>query len=287
MRPPPGWASFSKVVWKQLKPAYGLVESGRLWQLTVEKWLHEKDRLETVPGFPQLFLMRNELSTPKLIIAKIVDDFLLAGRKDELNSFHNNISQKFKVGRFLLDQKVIFNRLHISQDNEYNVTISMDEYMDKISPLVLTTNTKKQQDSKCNEDERKLFLGLTGQLNWLGHGSLPQASYISSKLQEYTGDLRIKHMCEANQLLRSISNLEPTIFYKSPQNPTSNLSNSSVLTFSDASQGKTTYGQTGYVTGIHFPDNLYHILDWHSSKQYRVSFSSMGAEIIAAAESAD
>ena len=42
MRPPPGWASSSKVVWKLLKPAYGLAELGRLWQLTVEKWLHEK-----------------------------------------------------------------------------------------------------------------------------------------------------------------------------------------------------------------------------------------------------
>ena len=32
---------------------------------------------------------------------------------------------------------------------------------------------------------------------------------------------------------------------------------------------------------------IYHVLDWHSSKQYRVSFSSVGAEIVAAAEAAD
>lgn len=33
--------------------------------------------------------------------------------------------------------------------------------------------------------------------------------------------------------------------------------------------------------------SAYHVLDWHSSKQARVSFSSAGAEILAAAESAD
>ena len=32
---------------------------------------------------------------------------------------------------------------------------------------------------------------------------------------------------------------------------------------------------------------IYHVLDWHSSKQSRVSFSSVGAEILAAAEAAD
>ena len=88
---------------------------------------------------------------------------------------------------------------------------------------------------------------------------------------------------EANQLLRTIMNLRPQIKYISPDNTYHSLKNSSILSFSDASQGKTTYGQTGYISGIHFQNNTYHVLDWNSSKQYRVSFSSMGAEIIAAA----
>lgn len=35
-RPPRDWASTPRMVWKILKPAYELVESGRLWQLLVE-----------------------------------------------------------------------------------------------------------------------------------------------------------------------------------------------------------------------------------------------------------
>ena len=36
VRVPDGWTSNKYVVWKLIVPAYGLPESGRLWQLTVE-----------------------------------------------------------------------------------------------------------------------------------------------------------------------------------------------------------------------------------------------------------
>ena len=88
-------------------------------------------------------------------------------------------------------------------------------------------------------------------------------------------------------MLHEIKRLNATIFYKSPTLGIEAFRNSSLLTFSDASQGKSSYGQTGYVSGLLLPDNSYQITDWHSSKQNHISFSSMGAEIIAAAESAD
>ncbi len=62
------------------------------------------------------------------------------------------------------------------------------------------------------------------------------------------------------------------------------------LAFSDASQGKYSYGQTGYISGVLLQTQsslLYHVLDWHSSKQSRISFSSICCEILAATASAD
>ena len=288
MRPPPGWSSSPLFIWKLLKPAYGLAESGRIWQLAVEKWLRENYSTETIAGFPQLFIIRKPSSRiPKLPIAKIVDDFLIAGNTPDIQSFHDNISKKFKVGRFILDKDVMFNRLNISQDANSNITISMSEYMSKINPIQVSRQRRKQQMEKCTSEERTQYLGLAGQLNWLGHGALPQASFVASRIQQYTGDLRVKHISEANQMRFALKKLKPTLTYKSPRYTEETLKNSSILTFSDASQGSTTYGQTGYVSGILFPGNIYHIVDWHSSKQNRVSFSSMGAEIIAAADSAD
>ena len=36
-KPPKGWASSSRILWKLLEPAYCIVESGRLWQLVAEE----------------------------------------------------------------------------------------------------------------------------------------------------------------------------------------------------------------------------------------------------------
>jgi hypothetical protein len=49
VRPPFGWTS-PNIVWKLLRLAYGLVESGRLWQLAIERW-HSEYGFEEVPGF--------------------------------------------------------------------------------------------------------------------------------------------------------------------------------------------------------------------------------------------
>ncbi len=49
MRPP-------TELWKILKPAHGLVESGRLWQTTIEPRMIDTYGLDIVPGLPQLFV---------------------------------------------------------------------------------------------------------------------------------------------------------------------------------------------------------------------------------------
>ena len=74
MRPPRGWTKYIDEVWKLLNPAYGLVESGRLWQLCIEE-LMTVYGFETIPGLPQLFILRqaSQRTTVTLIAAKVVD----------------------------------------------------------------------------------------------------------------------------------------------------------------------------------------------------------------------
>lgn len=107
-------------------------------------------------------------------------------------------------------------------------------------------------------------------------------------LQQRTGDLRVRHLSEANSALHDLRKLTPVIRYFNPSAAEVASGNAVFLAFPDASQGKGSDGQTGYISGIFFPQSFgYHVLDWHSSKQARLSFSSIGAEILAAAESAD
>ena len=149
--------------------AYGLAESGRLWRLTVEDWMKENDVLP-VKGVPQMFQKKHSNGTISLLMAKVVDDFLIAGLPNDIQQFHHQIGKRFKVGRFICDKDLIFNRLHISQADKGFITISMQKYIDTIQPIPLDRARRKNQEEKCTLGELKMLQALAGELNWLGHG---------------------------------------------------------------------------------------------------------------------
>ena len=167
----------------------------------------------------------------------------------------------------------------------------MDDYIEEIEPIALTRSRRKLKESSCNFEELRLLQKLAGKLNYLGHGILPPAWLFASRLQQFVGNLKVSHLFIANNALRSLKRLSPSLCYHSPANKLDLCdSNVSVFAFSDASTGNTPYGQTGYISGLLLPTrgkHAFYVLDWHSSKQIRVSFSSVGAEILATAESAN
>ena len=243
---------------------------------------------ETVNGFVQLFVVRRHREQIVLIIAKVVDHFLMAGSVEEMNRFHDQLSKLFKVGRFICDQDIVFNRPPIHQEPDCSVHISMDEYLSKISTIDLDSNRRKNPDGRFTPQEKETFLRLAGQLNWLGHGVLLQAAYVASLLQQWTSELKIRDIIDANKALQELRKLKPSLLYRSSSIQELSDPSSSLMPFTDASQGKKSYGQTEYLVGLHNErSQIFHLLDWHSSKQKRVSYSSGGGEILAAAESSD
>jgi len=289
VRPPTSWMSNRHQLWKMLRPAYGLVESGRTWQLACESWMNESYGLVEVPGLPQLFVLSDSKGFPLLIIAKVVDDFLLAGYPKEIKAFHGAISVRFDVGTFIPNAPFEFNALHIEQDNSMGITISMQEYVDSIDPIDIPRARKKEHTASATAQELTNYLSLAGTLNFLGHGVLPAAAFAASHIQQRVGNLTVADLKDANSILREISALNPSISYKTPPPGYS----PKFLAFADGAQGKGSYGQSGYVGGLYFQPSsanqniLYHITDWYSGKQSRISFSSIGCEILAAATACD
>lgn len=131
VRLPKGWTRSPFIVWKLLVPAYCLVDSGRLWQLAVEEWM-EDNGVYQVHGMPQIFVERRLDGSIVLVIAKVVEDFLIAGLPESLRSFHDVISRRFQVGPFVESADLVFNRLHIHQDKDFSITVSMAEYLEKL-----------------------------------------------------------------------------------------------------------------------------------------------------------
>lgn len=68
------------MVWKLLKLTYLMADAGRQWLLRAEHWLLNDGGLERVPGVSQVFI-RREVERISLVMAKVIDDFLIAGKR--------------------------------------------------------------------------------------------------------------------------------------------------------------------------------------------------------------
>lgn len=96
---------------------------------------------------------------------------------------------------------------------------------------------RKQQLSKKNSAELNVFLNLTKQLNWLGHGVFPQTAFAASQQHQSISRLTVSHMVTANKLLADLNLLVPKAIMLQPPN----LVHPCYHSFSDAIQGSTSY----------------------------------------------
>lgn len=110
--------------------AYGILESGRHWQVIIEAWMKEFGFVE-IPDLSQLFIKKNSSGKVGHIAAKVVDDFLLAGTFADLKTFHKCIAKEFKVGRFTQEKTLMFDHLRVSQASKFSIYIYIEDYMNK------------------------------------------------------------------------------------------------------------------------------------------------------------
>lgn len=132
------------------------------------------------------------------------------------------------------------------------------------------------------------YRALADSILFLGEAVLPQATMMTSFLQQKIGQLKVKHLVEANDMLKHLLKLRPIIMFIKPVQPR----NASIVRYSDASHfnGERDYGQTGVRSDLKVYDGLmeiYHLIDWASLKQKRISYSFYGAEILACAHAND
>lgn len=108
-------------------------------------------------------------------------------------------------------------------------------------------------------------------------------------MQQRLANLSVQYLVDANDMLKEILLLRPWITFRKPQG----TDTVTYCTFSDAAHPKDRdYGQTGVFSGLRITNadktrTVFHPVDWTSHKQSRISYSSYGAEIFAAATADD
>lgn len=237
VRPPKEWQGARgmlwRVLWRLTKLPYGIVEAGRQWQKTIERWMLSAGGLETVFGLSQLFLQRDINGNIILLVAKVTDDFLIGGSVADITRFIERMKNEFQVGKTLIDTSFLFDRCEIEQDAIGNITMTMKRYVERLKPIPMSKPRRKQLQDPATESEKKQYRSLAGTLLYLGNGVLPQASYVhimTSVLQQQISALKVRHLVDANDMVSEILQL-PTIMFLKPHK----VKNAIMSSFSDAS----------------------------------------------------
>jgi hypothetical protein len=283
--PPRSWEE--QAIWRLIKPVYGLVDSCRAWQRTLDEFLLSYGLCRIHPIFPQLFVFRTHSKLISLIVCVVVDDLLVTGMAEAIEAFVGSVARRFTVGKLSNHGEMVtfaggqINQVWSSSGILESTSLSMTHKLTVVEPLAIARDRRKAFNSCASPAEARSYRRLAGQLSYIGMAVLPPASYVASWMQQKLGDLRVSHCLEANRLLKQLRSLPCFIRFLPLPGGAEPLK---LLTMVDASHSsRSAYGQTGALTFL-FPSPSGPILPvaWISHKQRRVSSSSYGAEVLAA-----
>lgn len=62
----------------------------------------------------------------------------------------------------------------------------------------MSRSRSKQKYERVTDSEETSYRALSGTLIYMVNSIIPQAAMITSLMQQFLGDLRVKHLCEGN-----------------------------------------------------------------------------------------
>ena len=271
------------------KGIYGLRQAPRLW--------FERLRDEIVSlGFrqlklePTLYVLDDPQcpDRPHAILGTHVDDLLACCSPTGLEILQR-LSKPFVIKEWNFDDFTYCGR-RIRQLPSGEVTVDMSEYGRKLDTLSFPAHRMRDPSLKLTEPELKLFRGLLGSLSWLSTQGRPDLSFSVSRLQAYNKDATIAQVQEVNAVVRQAKKREVILRF-----PPLDLSRISFAAVSDASFASMREGRSQSGSMILLCDQdlssgntgHFHLLVWKSSRQKRACRSTVGAEMLACADTID
>lgn len=290
MKQPPGFedAEYPDWVWKLLKAIYGLKQSGRQWNKTLDEFLRKE-------GFN---FVRSEADYSLYVLCKddkviwllvYVDDMLLASNcRKFLDGFKGEMSKRFEMKD--LGEARHFLGMHIKRDRTKRLlTIDQTSFLEQIlteakmsdcrpvgTPMVpgvsLSKATAPLTETEAQQFAHIPYARVIGKLNFAMRISRPDIAYAVSTLSKFLSNPGVEHYQQLHHLLRYIRGTAHLSL-------NFGLSDEGLIGYSDsdfASDKDDSRSIGGYVYYLFGSP-----ISWRSQKQPIVATSSTEAEYIA------
>ena len=98
-------------------------------------------------------------------------------------------------------KRFVFTGIQIDQDDHGNITLSQEDYINKIEPISIDRDRRKKSTLTINEEERQSLRGLIGSLQYAATNTRPDIAARLSFLQSKINCATIQDLHECNRLL--------------------------------------------------------------------------------------
>merc|ERR1712243_528036 len=204
---PPDDIGKEGVIWKLLKPLYGLDDASRKFYLKVKETL-QKMGLKTLPGDNAVYYEHKNGKLMGLILSQ-VDDFTIAGTQEFVQRIVAGIEEKFTVSK-VEEDNFRFTGLDVKTKNG-KIEVSIEDYAESIQEIKEIRKAKR--DEKLMKAELKEYRKYTGKISWLAQGTRPDLSYSALSLTKKNNDATISDLRNVNRLVDKVKNEENKVIY--------------------------------------------------------------------------
>ena len=273
---PPKEANVTGKLWKLRRCIYGLNDASRYWYFRIREELL-KHGCKCSKLDPSLFTFHENEQLQGILIIH-VDDMLWSGEDNFRMKVIDQLRATFRISS---EERSAFKYIGLEVTHDENgVFLSQKKYVAEIEEITMEKHRKCNTNVLLNVEERQALRSLIGKLNWLSTQTRPDLSYSVSQLASNFKNATIKHVIQANKLVRRCKQHDIHMFF-----PKLDLNNLKVRCYADASFGKLEDGgsQGGVFIELVSKD-LASPVSWFSKRIKRIVPSTLAAETLAMAE---
>ena len=223
---PPPERSKPGMIWKLVKPCYGLNDASRKWFLSFKNTLLHLGMTQSKREICLFYYHKAGKLDGFLIFH--VDDVLSSG-SDEFKAIMGKLRMKYKFGK-IERGSFTYTGLNIHQDASMEITVDQKDFVEKLSAY----EYPNYEPSKYLEkDENRLIRKSQGQLSWLSTQTRPDISFDTFHLSTLLNRATQKDGKIANKIIKKVKQETVELKFKK----LGNIQDLHLEFFSDASLG--------------------------------------------------
>lgn len=149
-----------------------------------------------------------------LLVAKVLDEFLIAGESGNIDSFLRKRNAKLEQGEAFCNPRFRFFGCRIETQIDGSIKVAMHEYLERINYLNLSRSIRHEPTQAVDDQKRSEYRSLGGTLIYLGQAVLPQVTFLALKINPRLGTLRVGNLNDAKSMLKELHLLNPVFIYR-------------------------------------------------------------------------